>query len=100
MIGNARRLVTAAMVCHSVFEFASAGGQCEPGWAMREHSGIPGVDRSVYALGTWDPDEDGPLPELLIAGGNFTFAGTTPAANIAAWDGERWTTLGSGVDAP
>ncbi len=33
----------------------------------------------------------------LIAGGDFSAAGTTPLHNIARWDGTSWSTLGSGV---
>ncbi len=34
----------------------------------------------------------------LIAGGLFDSAGGVPARNIAAWDGSKWTALGSGTD--
>jgi hypothetical protein len=34
----------------------------------------------------------------LIVGGHFSEAGGTPAANIAAWDGESWSALGAGLD--
>jgi hypothetical protein len=37
---------------------------------------------------------DGPR---LYAGGSFTQAGDTEAANIAMWDGSDWTALGAGV---
>jgi hypothetical protein len=33
----------------------------------------------------------------LIVGGSFTTAGGQPAANIAAWNGTDWETLGSGI---
>lgn len=33
----------------------------------------------------------------LIAGGRFTHAGGNPAANIARWNGETWSALGSGL---
>ena len=36
----------------------------------------------------------------LFAGGWFTSAGGAPATNIAKWDGNSWSALGSGVDAP
>ncbi|MFP4334515.1 MAG: hypothetical protein ACLFQC_03470 [Wenzhouxiangella sp.] len=35
--------------------------------------------------------------EQLIVAGSFTQAGDTPANRIAAWDGERWHALGSGI---
>jgi hypothetical protein len=37
---------------------------------------------------------------VLYVGGEFTLAGTTSCANIAAWDGQRWSALGSGFSAP
>jgi len=35
--------------------------------------------------------------ESLIVGGQFDTAGAVPAANIAVWGGESWSTLGDGV---
>jgi hypothetical protein len=40
---------------------------------------------------------DGPHQVLYIAG-SFDQAGEVPAANIARWDGERWTALGEGIE--
>ncbi len=34
----------------------------------------------------------------LYAGGSFTSAGLIPANNIAHWDGQRWHSLGAGVN--
>jgi hypothetical protein len=34
----------------------------------------------------------------LYAGGAFQYAGSTPANNIAQWNGAAWTALGNGVD--
>jgi trimeric autotransporter adhesin len=34
----------------------------------------------------------------LLAAGNFTTAGTTPANNIARWDGTTWSPLGPGTN--
>jgi hypothetical protein len=47
-------------------------GQCDFDWKPGE--GLPGVSGYVYALTTWNPDGNGPQPELLIAGGDFTIA--------------------------
>ncbi len=41
--------------------------------------------------------DDGTGP-ALYAGGGFMAAGSTPANNIARWDGSAWTPLGDGVD--
>jgi len=57
-------------------------------------TGIPGV---VWALETWDPDGDGPLPEQLVAGGNFVTAGGITVNSIASWNGTAWQPLGSGL---
>lgn len=56
-----------------------------------------GMNASVYALATWDPDGDGPLPALLVAGGGFTSAGGRVANRIATWDGSTWKALGLGM---
>ena len=34
----------------------------------------------------------------LIVGGDFKYAGMTPANNIAIWDGSQWTALGDGLN--
>jgi hypothetical protein len=34
----------------------------------------------------------------LVVGGDFAYAGVTPANNIARWDRDHWEALGSGVD--
>ncbi|MBL0340416.1 MAG: T9SS type A sorting domain-containing protein [Bacteroidetes bacterium] len=34
----------------------------------------------------------------LIVAGRFDFAGTTPANNIARWDGNQWHTIGDGLN--
>src|SRR5436190_18117419 len=52
--------------------------------------GIPGVNGSVYAVTTWDPDGAGPLFQWMVIGGTFTYAGDALVANIAAWDGQHW----------
>ena len=44
----------------------------------------------VYTLGTYRGD--------LVAGGRFTMIGSTPARNLAAWDGTHWSEIGGGVD--
>jgi hypothetical protein len=34
----------------------------------------------------------------LIVGGEFDYAGATPAKNIAIWDGSQWSALGDGLN--
>jgi hypothetical protein len=45
---------------------------------------------TVYSLTIWNTQ--------LIAGGDFTSAGGTPAHWIAQWNGTRWDSLGAGFD--
>jgi len=57
-----------------------------------------GMNFTLRALTTWDPDGDGPLPVHLVAGGNFTTAGGVTVNYIARWDGSAWQPFGSGLD--
>lgn len=86
----------AACICSAAF-----AQECVPQWAPTDEIPAFGGERDidVYALTKFDPDGDGPEPPRLIAGGLFDMAGETPAHNIAMWDGQSWTALGSGVDA-
>ncbi len=52
----------------------------------------------VSALTTWDPDGNGPLPPLLVAGGSFHVGTGSPFDYIAAWDGANWRSFGWGFD--
>ena len=74
---------------------ASATAQCNQWLGVPGMSG--GVNTAVLALTRWDPDGPGPLATVLVAGGEFTMAGATPANNIAAWDGTVWAPLGIGI---
>jgi hypothetical protein len=62
--------------------------------------GVGGFDyHLVYALTAFDPDGPGPLPELLIAGGDFMEVGgfgpnPQTAWGVAQWDGATWSKLG------
>lgn len=49
-----------------------------------------GLNGYVHVLGEFEGD--------LVAGGLFTAAGTTTARSIARWDGEAWSSFGSGMD--
>ena len=53
-----------------------------------------GVDKPVAVLA---PADVGSGP-ALYAGGAFDHAGATPASRIAAWNGQAWSALGSGVE--
>lgn len=79
-------------------DFSEAGGQ--PANQIARWNGMiwqslgtgiggPGIGDSVLALATFGND--------LIAGGDFTNAGGTPANRIARWDGSAWHSLGTGL---
>ena len=55
-------------------------------------SGVSGMpfNTSINALTTRGNE--------LVVGGNFTMAGTTPANNIAIWNGSQWSALGDGLN--
>ncbi len=66
------------------------------GW--QQGIGDPGMGesgyRSIFGMAVFD-DGNGPA---LYAGGQFASAGGVAASNIARWDGEQWSPLGSGVN--
>src|SRR5262252_3213433 len=72
---------------------SAAAGQFE--WKRGfEYPSGNGLDGQAIAFAVFD-DGYGPA---LYAGGSFHMAGSTPANNIAKWDGTAWTALGSGTD--
>jgi len=52
----------------------------------------------VNDLTTFAANTEGSTPAALVATGSFTQIGGISAANIAAWNGQTWTPLGSGLD--
>ncbi|MEW6199365.1 MAG: hypothetical protein AB1601_11980 [Planctomycetota bacterium] len=86
-------------------EFQKAGGanaKCIAKWNGTTWSSVGGGVFSnqapaVLALHTFDGDGAGPRPPLLIAGGDFGWAGVA-VNHIAAWDGVTWQALAGGVD--
>ncbi|MEW6200150.1 MAG: hypothetical protein AB1601_15980 [Planctomycetota bacterium] len=73
------------------------------GWATAQTcawlpgEGLPGLNGSVNAMTTWDPDGAGTQAELLVVGGEFSIAGEVFASGVAGWNGTRWQPLGSGI---
>ena len=61
-------------------------------WPLAATNGL------IRAMILYDPP--GPIPTLLIIGGEFSVAGTVPASNVAAWDGAVWRALGEGTNGP
>lgn len=71
------------------------GQVCGPQWLPGET--IATLDNFVRCLGVWDPDGPGSREPVLVAGGQFENAGSTPARHIAMWDGARWYPFGEGM---
>ena len=70
-----------------------AAAQCDPNWQTA--IGVPGPNSTVWcALAV---DEASAIGPAVYAGGQFTTAGGTNAANIARWDGAAWSALGTGT---
>jgi hypothetical protein len=76
---------------------APASAQCQTTWSPG--GGVPGVDGTIYAMASWDPDGAGPQPRLLVLGGDFSIAGDRTAQCVAAFDPATgtWSSLGSGI---
>jgi trimeric autotransporter adhesin len=53
---------------------------------------FPGIEGQIYAMAT-----NGTGTEIYV-GGSFTSAGGVPVKNIALWNGQAWSPLGSGVE--
>ncbi|MBL8877013.1 MAG: immunoglobulin domain-containing protein [Phycisphaerae bacterium] len=89
-------IMKAAVVVFSAGLCAGAQAQsCDGQWLPG--NGAPGVNGVVNAMTLWDPDGAGPLPEMMVIGGQFTVVEKTLAVNVAAWDGSAWIALGDGV---
>jgi hypothetical protein len=52
------------------------------------------------SLASFDPDGPGPIPPRLIVGGSSPNTAPQSLHGIAQWDGQHWTTLGSGLGDP
>ena len=59
-------------------------------------TGGNGLNAWAHVAAVYD-DGDG---AALYVGGQFTAAGSTPANNIARWNGNTWTVLGDGTEGP
>ena len=69
--------------------------QCEFGWKSEPAMSV--LNGTVYAATIWGPNTVEPQPKMLVVAGQFTLAGSTTVNRIAAWDGNSWQPLGSGV---
>ncbi|MFI4916575.1 MAG: GC-type dockerin domain-anchored protein [Phycisphaerales bacterium JB060] len=87
----ARWLAVAA--CAILSSAVRAPGQaCDPQWAEGVF-GLPGVNREIFDMITWDHG----VGQSLYICGNFEIVGSVEASNIARWDGQAWSPLGSGT---
>ncbi|MBL8749907.1 MAG: hypothetical protein JNK78_12150 [Planctomycetes bacterium] len=79
---------------------ASLTAQCATQWLP----GLPltGPGGTVHSSVAWDPDGSGPLPRVLVLGGEFAAAGDVIAANVVAYEpvARTWSPLGVGLDGP
>lgn len=74
------------------------GGDFPPG-LLRLNAGeiarvTDGVDGPIRAALQVDPDVTGLPDPVVVVGGTFTNAGGARASNIAAWNGQSWSSLG------
>jgi hypothetical protein len=82
--------------------FTTAGGNSANNIAQWNGSSWSALGSGISGAGA---DGYGPAVSALAvsgstlyAGGDFTNAGGNPAANIAKWDGNSWSALGSGMN--
>ncbi len=88
-------IVLAALLCPAF----PARGQC-PNWLTGPVAeAMKGANGAVRSCTLWDPDGfNGPISYWLVVGGDFTEIGGVQASHIAAFDGENWRPLGSGMN--
>ncbi|MFO0856599.1 MAG: hypothetical protein U0640_04485 [Phycisphaerales bacterium] len=99
-----------SIACLMSFSFAVALGsvavaqQCTTGLIPMGYMGVSDENGSTNtspsartnAMALWDPDGDGPQPEMLVVGGAFRSIDGVPASSIAAWNGSTWQAIGNG----
>src|SRR5262249_22580487 len=59
--------------------------------------GPPTDQASATAIISYDPDDEGPAPEVIVVGGAFDSITNIPARNVAMFDGTRWLPMGAGL---
>lgn len=64
--------------------------------SLQPAPGLPQPQLTGLALcsSAWDPDGAGPMPQVLVVGGQDLVAGDASGATLVAWDGSVWSTLG------
>ncbi|TWT43881.1 hypothetical protein RAS1_02810 [Phycisphaerae bacterium RAS1] len=56
-----------------------------------------GLSSTLWGLTTWDPDGGGPLPDEVVAVGDFVTAGGVTVNQVARYDGTQWQAFGAGI---
>jgi trimeric autotransporter adhesin len=86
--------ISAVIALLALAKCATGQPACEtrwlPGWPapMLQFEG-QGAG-TLRHLSTFDPDGVGPLPERLLAAGQFSLIDGFPCRGVAEWDGTRW----------
>ncbi len=94
---NATSLATLALLIQGMnTPIVRAQPACSGQWLATPDRSLSGVDRTAFALTTWDPDGNGPRSAVLVVGGSFALAGGITAYHVAQWDGatQRWSAMG------
>ncbi|MCB1608298.1 MAG: hypothetical protein KDI71_15115 [Xanthomonadales bacterium] len=100
--GDVRTLAQFQGALHIGGSFEQAGGQVVNGiarwhngqWFALSSGGEVGVGDALFPFVA----DLLPVASGLLVGGEFARAGATQANNLAHWDGQAWTTLGSGIN--
>ncbi|MBI1190402.1 MAG: hypothetical protein GC200_06960 [Tepidisphaera sp.] len=83
---------------------AAVGQTCTAGF--QHGDGYPGLGGlgtfgnmapSATSAVNWDPDGDGPLPEVLVVLGGFSSVDGVLANGVAMWNGREWHAIGGGL---
>ncbi len=95
LLARSRSMALGALAVIAILALGSrVHAQCTDGWVPG--AAYPGLDGWAYESVNWDPDGDGPEPEMLVIWGEFDVIGGVAAHNVAAWDGNSWHALGAG----
>lgn len=84
------------IACVSLLASTTLARQACPGYWESMNSPA-GADGAIAAFGMWDPDKQGPLPEMLVIAGSFTRIGAVRATGAALFDGSQFIPLGSNL---
>lgn len=94
------RRASAAMLCALAVVHGAWAQNCDEHFLPGLQTQLAGVANTVVvnATCTFDPDDGGPQPRVLVVAGSINVAGGVLVDNIAQWDGTSWTELGDGLN--